>query len=583
VELSDARVAQREAWRNDGFVFKPGAGSYVGRRLRRIFPRFGPVDGAVVCYLPGRGRRVALYGVEHDDGDCEDLTLDEVLEAVDAYVQCQLPPGYLNNRPTPALPAGPMDRSSSVGGGTLGPSTRAPAGSTPSVPLRMSNRVNARIDTVNTRVGSLPSIHMNVNEEGPIATTAPPSLGDDFGCDNRLGTRANTNDADSAPAGPNNNYATKRLKTNTSVEDLAGVKFEFDPMAVDRMDQTGSEVLLDVNGDHAEGFKQGGDVEVNRPIYQLSDVDGGNGRNVMTNESVATRSSADHHFLRGPDTDDSTNGEGDLFSEFSKMADESFQQMDSNGFKSLCHEILLSYQNALRKVKENCRNEVLAELEKQRLLAVTMNRDSYDRGAGLSVVIEDSKWSGRALNESKQLDQIEKPLSERMQTPLEGEVMGLEQGTFPESLKGGQGGISDKPSDITGSLGVESIKGVTTSSQSPSSTTDFESAYQLWLEFMDLVHQCRPEKKLTGDKRDVIEIERNIDYPVKTTVKIFKSRSSVEQLSNCLKVIFKVFLTLKLSVCNVFLSLTPSFHLVISTVFLCFSFMGLLACRVCRH
>ena len=74
------------------------------------------------------------------------------------------------------------------------------------------------------------------------------------------------------------------------------------------------------------------------------------------------------------------------------------------------------------------------------------------------------------------------------------------------------------------------------------STSSFHEdfALSMWTEFVDLVHEARTEKRRFGDKREVIEINRDEDYPVKTTVRVFKARNSKDVATSLLRVVFQV-------------------------------------------
>eukprot|EP01041_Mallomonas_annulata_P001813 gene1813-3514_t len=69
---------------------------------------------------------------------------------------------------------------------------------------------------------------------------------------------------------------------------------------------------------------------------------------------------------------------------------------------------------------------------------------------------------------------------------------------------------------------------------------DINFSLSLWREFIDLIHESKPDRKRSGDKRELIEIRRDGDYPVKTTIKIFKSRNNQESHSSLIQVVFKV-------------------------------------------
>jgi hypothetical protein len=87
----------------EGWVFEPGGtgpaeeqGPFdptgptdvIGRRARRFFPGYGRSDGVIVAYLPPeRNEGLALWHMEHDDGDAEDLEESDVEKVVRHFAQ----------------------------------------------------------------------------------------------------------------------------------------------------------------------------------------------------------------------------------------------------------------------------------------------------------------------------------------------------------------------------------------------------------------------------------------------------------------------------------------------------------------
>lgn len=61
--------------------------SFIGRRGRRFFDNHGKSDGTIVAFLRGGlNEGMALWHMEHDDGDCEDLDVKD-LEQVISYFE----------------------------------------------------------------------------------------------------------------------------------------------------------------------------------------------------------------------------------------------------------------------------------------------------------------------------------------------------------------------------------------------------------------------------------------------------------------------------------------------------------------
>mmetsp|Transcript_17557 Transcript_17557/g.29031 ORF Transcript_17557/g.29031 Transcript_17557/m.29031 type:complete len:853 (+) Transcript_17557:241-2799(+) len=81
-------VSLREAWKaagyTDGDEFLKTGHPWIGQRVTRIFGGKA-LDGTVVSWLPPNGDEIALWHVEHDDGDSEDLEESEAEEALEEF------------------------------------------------------------------------------------------------------------------------------------------------------------------------------------------------------------------------------------------------------------------------------------------------------------------------------------------------------------------------------------------------------------------------------------------------------------------------------------------------------------------
>ena len=82
-------IARDMRWELDGWM--TSGCSWVGQRVQRVFPaaRKGGkplvVHGTITCWSPAEGDTYpALWRVEHDDGDKEDLDEREVRDALEA-------------------------------------------------------------------------------------------------------------------------------------------------------------------------------------------------------------------------------------------------------------------------------------------------------------------------------------------------------------------------------------------------------------------------------------------------------------------------------------------------------------------
>eukprot|EP00471_Norrisiella_sphaerica_P003348 CAMPEP_0184479620 /NCGR_PEP_ID=MMETSP0113_2-20130426/1274_1 /TAXON_ID=91329 /ORGANISM="Norrisiella sphaerica, Strain BC52" /LENGTH=1155 /DNA_ID=CAMNT_0026857741 /DNA_START=222 /DNA_END=3689 /DNA_ORIENTATION=- len=81
-------VSLREAWKEAGYIekdeFLKSGHPWIGQRVTRIF-KGKPLDGTISSWLPPSGDEVALWHVEHDDGDSEDLESSEAEEALEEF------------------------------------------------------------------------------------------------------------------------------------------------------------------------------------------------------------------------------------------------------------------------------------------------------------------------------------------------------------------------------------------------------------------------------------------------------------------------------------------------------------------
>jgi hypothetical protein len=71
------RVREADGWVRHG--------PHVGQRVRLVFPNNGESEGSVTAYLPPDGADQALWHIEHDDGDEEDLEEHELQPALERW------------------------------------------------------------------------------------------------------------------------------------------------------------------------------------------------------------------------------------------------------------------------------------------------------------------------------------------------------------------------------------------------------------------------------------------------------------------------------------------------------------------
>jgi len=94
-----AKIAAARRQRNETTILHEGH-KYIGKRVVRIFEKFGEICGRVTRYLPP-GTDVAedpaLWHIIHDDGDEEDLEKHEIENALQAYVERGIKKGDRND------------------------------------------------------------------------------------------------------------------------------------------------------------------------------------------------------------------------------------------------------------------------------------------------------------------------------------------------------------------------------------------------------------------------------------------------------------------------------------------------------
>jgi hypothetical protein len=90
--VADADEARREKdedraeMATEGWLFSPEDNAYIGQQVRRFFSGHGRSDGAVVGYLPPeKNDGLAMWRIEHGDGDEEDLEEADVARGCRAH------------------------------------------------------------------------------------------------------------------------------------------------------------------------------------------------------------------------------------------------------------------------------------------------------------------------------------------------------------------------------------------------------------------------------------------------------------------------------------------------------------------
>eukprot|EP00965_Chrysotila_dentata_P070922 2343829-Pleurochrysis_carterae.AAC.6 len=81
-------VPERKPWRHEG-------SSYIGKQTRRFFPQGGGFvhsNGVLTGWLPAEGEEPALWHMQHEDGDEEDLEEFEVVWAIESFVESRTEP-----------------------------------------------------------------------------------------------------------------------------------------------------------------------------------------------------------------------------------------------------------------------------------------------------------------------------------------------------------------------------------------------------------------------------------------------------------------------------------------------------------
>lgn len=81
-EVRLAKEVEKKEMGEEGWIFENDVNGHIGKHARRFFKGFGSSDGVIVAYLPPeKNDEVALYHMEHHDGDSEDLELEDLLRA----------------------------------------------------------------------------------------------------------------------------------------------------------------------------------------------------------------------------------------------------------------------------------------------------------------------------------------------------------------------------------------------------------------------------------------------------------------------------------------------------------------------
>jgi hypothetical protein len=87
-EVRLAKEAERKEMAAEGWLFDSSASEFIGAQARRFFKGFGRSDGTIVAYLPPeKNDNVALWHMEHSDGDSEDLELHDLQKALRCFEQ----------------------------------------------------------------------------------------------------------------------------------------------------------------------------------------------------------------------------------------------------------------------------------------------------------------------------------------------------------------------------------------------------------------------------------------------------------------------------------------------------------------
>lgn len=88
-EKEESRLAkeeERQEMIEEGWVFDEKKCELIGRKGRRYFSKFGVSDGVIVAMLTAeKNEGVALFRMIHNDGDREDLELEDVLQSLRYY------------------------------------------------------------------------------------------------------------------------------------------------------------------------------------------------------------------------------------------------------------------------------------------------------------------------------------------------------------------------------------------------------------------------------------------------------------------------------------------------------------------
>lgn len=87
-EVRLAKEEEKKEMIEEGWIFENDVHGHIGKLARRFFKGFDSSDGQIVAYLPPeKNDSIALYHMQHNDGDSEDLELDDLLRAFRYYEQ----------------------------------------------------------------------------------------------------------------------------------------------------------------------------------------------------------------------------------------------------------------------------------------------------------------------------------------------------------------------------------------------------------------------------------------------------------------------------------------------------------------
>ena len=95
VRTVDCPISESRAMVETSITWETEGCEHLGHRILRFFPPNIQAHGRVTGWVPTNPDaedEPALWRIEHDDGDCEDLSKEEVLNH-DAHA-CRLPPEF---------------------------------------------------------------------------------------------------------------------------------------------------------------------------------------------------------------------------------------------------------------------------------------------------------------------------------------------------------------------------------------------------------------------------------------------------------------------------------------------------------